>query len=67
MNLLISLGICSIPKLSKSITLLALTNKETQCVPVFSYSSKFITYAPFLILFIKLFLEYTPLNLGSFA
>ena len=47
-------------------TLLALTNKETQYVPVFSYSSKFITYAPFLILFGKLFLEYTPLNLGSF-
>ena len=67
MNLLISLGICSIQKLSKLITLLPLTNKETQCVPVFSYSSKFITYAPFLILFGKLFLEYTPLNLVSFA
>ena len=40
-----------------------LTNKETYCVPVFSYSSKFITYAPFLIVFGKLFLEYTPLNL----
>ena len=66
MNLLISLGICSIPKLSKYINLLALTNKEAQCVPVFSYSSKFITYAPFLTLFGKLFLEYTPLNLGSF-
>ena len=38
-----------------------------QCVPVFSYSSKFIIYAPFLILFGKLFLEYTPLSLGSFA
>ena len=46
-NLLISLGICSTPKLSKYITLLALTNKEIQCVPVFSYSSKFLTYAPF--------------------
>ena len=43
-----------------------LTNKAIQYVPVFSYSSKFITYAPFLILFGKLFLEYTPLNLGSF-
>ena len=53
-------------KTIKKITSLALTNKETQCVPVFSYSSKFITYAPFLILFGKLFLEYTPLNLGSF-
>ena len=66
MNLLISFGICSIPKLSKEITLLALTNKETQCVPVFLYSSKFITSAPFLSLFGKLFLEYMPLNLGSF-
>ena len=65
-NLLISSRICSIPKLSKKITLLALTNKETQCVPEFSYSSKFITYAPLLIVFGKLFLEYTPLNLGSF-
>ena len=67
MNLSISLEICSIPKLSKEINLLVLTNKETQCVPVFLYSSKFITYAPFLILFGKLFLEYTPLNLDSFA
>ena len=47
MNLLISLGICSMPKLSKQIASLVLTNKEAQCVPVFSYSSKFITYAPF--------------------
>ena len=36
-----------------------------ECVRVFSYSSEFITYAPFLIVFGKLFLEYTPLNLGS--
>ena len=42
-----------------------LTNKAIQCVPVFSYSSKFITYAPFLFFFGKLFPEYTPLNLGS--
>ena len=47
-NLLISLGIYSIPKLSKQITSLVLTNKAIQCVPIFSYSSKFITYAPFL-------------------
>ena len=65
MNLLISLGICSTPQLSKTVYF-ALTNKEIQCVPVFSYSSKFIMYAPFLILFGKLFLEYAPLNLGSF-
>ena len=44
-----------------------LTNKAIQCVPVFSYSSKFIACAPFLIPFGKLFLEYTPLSLGSFA
>ena len=50
-------------------------NKAIQCVPVFLYSSKFITNAPFFkaepsslerIPFGKLFLEYTPLNLGSF-
>ena len=64
-NLLISLGICSIPKLLKEITSFGLTNKAIQCVPVSSYSSKFITYAPFFILSGKLFLEYTPLNLGS--
>ena len=66
MNLLISLGICSAPKLSKQTVYFGLTNKETQCVSVFSHSSKFITYAPFLILFGKLLLEYTPLNLDSF-
>ena len=66
-NLLISLGICSAPNISnKTVVYFGLTNKETQCLPVFSYSSKFITYAPFLILFGKLFLEYMPLNLGSF-
>ena len=63
----ISLGICSMPKLSKQIASLVLTNKAIQCVPVFSDSSKFIAYAPFLIFFGKLFLEYTPLNLGSSA
>ena len=35
-------------------------------MPVFSYSSNFITYAPFLIIFDKLFQEYTPLNLQLF-
>ena len=49
-----------------SVVYFGLTNKAIQCVPVFSYSSKFITYAPFLIVFGKLFLECTPLNLGSF-
>ena len=43
MNLLISLGICSTPKLSVRseelgpVVYFALTNKATQCVPVFSY------------------------------
>ena len=36
-NLLISLGICYTPKLSKETVYFVLTNKETQCVPVFSY------------------------------
>ena len=66
MSCFISLGTCSMPKLSKQITSLVLTKKAIQCVPLFSYSSKFITYAPFFILFGKLFLEYAPLNLGSF-
>ena len=57
MNLLISLGICSIPKLSRQTVYFDLTNKETQCVSVFSYSSKFITYVPFFIFAGKLFLE----------
>ena len=61
----ISLGICSIPKLSKQTVCFGLTNKAIQCLPVFLYSSKFITYAPFFILCGKLFLGYTPLNLGS--
>ena len=55
------------PKLSKEITSLVLTNKAIQCVPVFSYSSKFITYATFLVIYGKLSLEYTPLNLDSLA
>ena len=66
-NLLICLGICSTPKLSKYTVYFGLINKEIQCVPVFSYSSKFITYGPFFILFGKLFLEYIPLKLGSLA
>ena len=48
-------------------TSLVLTNKVIQCVPVFSYLSKFITYAPLLVIFGKLSLEYTPLNLDSLA
>ena len=46
---------------------ISLTNKAIQCVPVFSYSSKYITYAPFLVIFGKLSREYTPLNLDLLA
>ena len=38
-NFLISLGICSTPKT----VYFSLTNKAIQCVPIFAYSSKFIT------------------------
>ena len=46
-NFLISFGICSTPKLSKQTVYFGLTNKLIQCVPIFAYSSIFITYAPF--------------------
>ena len=45
MNFLISFGICSNPKLSKYVKLLAFTYKEIQRVPIDSYSSRFIRYA----------------------
>ena len=56
MNFLISFGICSTPKLSKYATSLSLTYKAIQCVPIDSYSSRFIIYAPSFILD-KLFLD----------
>ena len=49
LNLLIFLGTCSTPKLSKQKTPLFFTYKAMQCVPTSAYSSKFITYAPFLL------------------
>ena len=56
MKFLISFEICSTPKLSKYITFLAFTYKPIQWVPIDSYPSGFITYAPSLILE-KIFLE----------
>ena len=41
-NALISLGMCSTPKESKSVTLLFRTYNATQWVPVSEYSSRFI-------------------------
>ena len=53
---MISYGICSTPKLSKYVTFLEFTHKAIQWVPIDSYSSRFIIYAPSFI-FDKLFLE----------
>ena len=50
-NLLVSLGTCSTPKLSKQITSLSFTYKTIQCVLTSACSSRFITYAPFFIFF----------------
>ena len=63
MNFIIYFGIRSTAKLSKYVTFSVLTYKA---VPVDSYSLRFIIYAPSFILH-KLFLEWTPLNLGSFS
>ena len=65
MDFLISFGICSPPKPSKYITLLPFTYKAIQCVPIDLNSSRFFRYTPSFILD-KLFLEQTPLSLGSF-
>ena len=59
-----SWGIYSIPKESKYTALFMSINDENQCVPLLFLSSKFMTYAPSFILG-KLFLNKTPLNLGS--
>ena len=66
-NSLISSGTCSTPKLSKETILFLLQNKAIQCVPTSAYSSRFIIYAPSFIFNGRLFLEKTPLNLGSFS
>ena len=50
MNFLIFFGICSTPKLSKLTILFAFTYKVIQWVPIDSYSSRFISYAPSFIL-----------------
>ena len=50
-NPLISSGTRSTPKLSKSTISFLLKNKAIQCVPKSPYSSRFITYAPFLYYF----------------
>ena len=69
-NPLISSGTCSTLKLSlftvKHTISLLLQNKTIQCVPTSAYSSRFITYAPSLTFLGRLFLEKTPLDLGSF-
>ena len=64
-NILISSGICSTPKLSQEVTSLLFTCKVTQWVPISEYSSRFIIYDPSFI-FGRLSREKTPLNLGSF-
>ena len=56
---------CSTPKLSKYVKFLAFTYNAIQWVSIDLYSSRFIIFAPSVILD-KLFLEWTPLNLGSF-
>ena len=58
-------GICSTLKLSKYITFSAFTYNAIQWVPIGSYWSRSIIYAPSFILD-KLFLEYTPLKLVFF-
>ena len=66
-NSLISSRICSTPKLSKKTIPFLLQNKAIQCVPTSTYSSRFISYVSSFIFLDKLFLEKTPLNLGSFG
>ena len=56
-NLLISSGICSAPRLSRFVILLAFTYRAIQCVPVDFYSSRFTMQAPSFIVFGTLFRE----------
>ena len=56
MNFFIPFGMCSTSKLSKYITLLPLTYKAIQWVPIDSYLSRFFTCAPYFVSG-KLFLE----------
>ena len=66
-NLLISLGMCYLPKLSKYINSLFFTYKGIQCVSTYAYSPRFTTHVRFFIVLGKLSLLYTPLNLDSFS
>ena len=59
-----SCGIYSIPKESKYTAVFLSINNETPYVPLLFWPSRFITYGASFILH-KLFLEKTPLNLGS--
>ena len=59
-----SWGIYSLPKESKYTAKFLSINNETQCMSLLFLSSRFITYAAFFIQD-KLFLEKSPLNLGS--
>ena len=54
---LISLAMSSTPKLSKLIALSFETYKAIQWVPIFAYSSRFITYGPSFMFLDKLSLE----------
>ena len=65
-NFSISLETCSTPKLPKQISLISLQNKAIPCILVSAYSSRLITLALSFILFGKLSLGKTPLNLDSF-
>ena len=59
-----SCAIYSIPKESKYTAKIFFINNETQCVFLLFLSSRFIAYAQSFIIG-KLFLNKTPLNLGS--
>ena len=61
-NFLISSETCSTPKLPKETISFLLQDKAIQCEPTSSYSSRFITYAPYFIFNGRLFLEKMPLN-----
>ena len=59
-----SWGIYSVQEESKNEAVFLSINNETQNLPFVFLSSRFMTYVPSFII-VKLFLEKTPLNLGS--
>ena len=59
-----SWGIYSVQEESKNEAVFLSINNETQYLPFVFLSSRFMTYVPSFII-VKLFLEKTPLNLGS--